>query len=64
MNTNDILLIINLVLTVIVPVMANIIQSIISNCKIKRSDCCGAHIENYDPRLKKNKSDDNLKNTA
>ena len=50
MDTNDILLIINLVLTVIIPVIANIAQLIIMNCKIKRSDCCGAHIETYQPK--------------
>lgn len=50
MDTNDILLIINLVLTVIIPVIANIAQLIIMNCKIKKSDCCGAHIETYAPQ--------------
>ena len=60
METNSILLIINLILSVVVPVISNIAQTMLNNCKIKRSSCCGGDIETYSPEIKNVNSDNKI----
>lgn len=51
MDNNTILLIINLIISTLIPIISNFIQTIIQLClkRVRRSSCLGSSFETYDP---------------
>ncbi len=62
MDNNTLLLIINIIVSTIIPVCSNLIQTIIQLClkRIRKSSCLGGSIETYDPEKSKKEIKSNI----